>query len=201
MTMKTTQVINNAKWIIVCKAIQSILQLIIGMLCARYLGPSNYGLINYATSVVAFAIPIMRLSFDQTLVRELINSPKKEGEILGTSLVLNILSAVFCMAGVFLFVSVANRGDRTAILVCVLYSFSLVFSAIEMIQYWFQYKLLSKYTSVIMLVSYVVVSLYKIFLLVTSKSVFWFALVNSLDYGIIGISLIFFYLKSCCRPL
>ncbi len=193
--MKTTQVINNAKWIIVCKAIQSVLQMIIGMLCARYLGPSNYGLINYAASVVAFAIPIMRLGFDQTLVRELINSPKKEGEILGTSLVLNMLSAILCMMGVFLFVSFANHGDKTAITVCVLYSFSLVFSAIEMIQYWFQYKLLSKYTSVIMLISYVVVSLYKIFLLVTSKSVFWFALVNSLDYGIIGISLVFIYLK------
>lgn len=193
--MKTKQVISNAKWIIVCKAVQSVLQMIIGMLCARYLGPSNYGLINYAASVVAFAIPIMRLGFDSTLVREFINSPKKDGETLGTSLVLNTLSALLCMAGVFLFVSVANHGDETTIIVCVLYSLSLVFSAIEMIQYWFQYKLLSKYTSVIMLISYAVVSLYKIFLLVTSKSVFWFALVNSLDYGIIGISLIFIYLK------
>ena len=28
---------------------------VVGMLCARYLGPSNYGLISYAASIAAFA--------------------------------------------------------------------------------------------------------------------------------------------------
>ena len=193
--MKTKQVINNAKWIIICKIAQSVLQLFIGMLCARYLGPSNYGLINYASSIVAFVTPVMKLGFDSILVRELINSPEKEGEVMGTSLVLNVTSAFLCMLGVFSFVSVANYGDTTAILVCVFYSTSLVFLALEMIQYWFQYKLLSKYSSVIMLVSYIFVSAYRIFLLVTAKSVYWFALTNSLDYALIGISLIFIYNK------
>ena len=193
--MKTKQVINNAKWIIICKIAQSVLQLFIGMLCARYLGPSNYGLINYASSIVAFVTPVMKLGFDSILVRELINSPEKEGEVMGTSLVLNVTSAFLCMLGVFSFVSVANYGDTTAILVCVFYSTSLVFLALEMIQYWFQYKLLSKYSSVIMLVSYIFVSAYRIFLLVTAKSVYWFALTNSVDYAIIGISLIYVYNK------
>ncbi|MBR2715060.1 MAG: flippase [Ruminococcus sp.] len=193
--MKTKQVINNAKWIIVCKIAQSLLQMLIGMLCARYLGPSNYGLINYAASIVAFVTPIMKLGFDSTLVREFINTPEKEGEVMGTSLVLNVLSGIACIIGVFSFVSVANHGEPTVILVCVLYSTSLIFLALEMVQYWFQYKLLSKYTSLIMLMSYVVVSAYKIFLLITSKSVYWFALTNSLDYAIIGIALIFVYNK------
>lgn len=193
--MKVKQVVNNAKWIIVCKIVQSVLQLFIGMLCARYLGPSNYGLINYASSIVAFVTPVMKLGFDSILVRELINSPEKEGEVMGTSLVLNVASGFLCMLGVFSFVSVANYGEPTVILVCVLYSTSLVFLALEMVQYWFQYKLLSKYTSVIMLASYVVVSAYRIFLLMTSKSVYWFALTNSLDYALIGVSLIFIYNK------
>ena len=77
--MKQKQVFNNAKWIIVCKIAQSLIQLIVGMLCARYLGPSNYGLINYAASIVAFVLPIMRLGFDSTLVRELIENPENEG--------------------------------------------------------------------------------------------------------------------------
>ena len=87
--MKTKQVFNNAKWIIVCKIAQSILQFLVGIICARYLGPSNYGIINYASSVVSFALPIVKLGFDATLVRELIDNREKEGEILGTSLTLN----------------------------------------------------------------------------------------------------------------
>lgn len=178
-----------------CKIIQSLLQLLIGMLCARYLGPSNYGLINYAASVLAFATPLMRLGLNATLVHELVEDPDREGEIMGTALALNVGASLICMAGVLGFVSVANRGNTVTITVCVLYSLSLLFSALEMIQYWFQYKLMSKYSSIVMLTSYVVVSVYKIFLLVSGKSVYWFALTNSIDYGVISISLIaLFYL-------
>ncbi len=193
--MNFGKVFNNAKWIILCKIIQSVLQLVVGMLCARYLGPSNYGLISYAASIAAFATPVMRLGFNATLVHELVEAPEKEGEIMGTSLTMNILSSVLCMGGVALFVMFANAGEKETLLVCVLYSLSLFFAAIEMIQYWFQYKLQSKYSSLIMLVSYIVVSVYRIFLLVTSKNVYWFAVTHSIEYGIIGITLVFLYMK------
>jgi len=193
--MKYNKVINNASWIVACKIAQSLLQLVVGMLCARYLGPSNYGLISYAASVVAFALPIMRLGFNATMVHEFVETPEKEGEIIGTSLVLNILSSVLGIIGVSAFSAFANAGDTTTILVCVLYSFSLFFAAVEMIQYWYQYKLLAKYSSLIMFFAYIIVSVYRIYLLVTSKSVYWFALTNSLDYGIIGVSLIILYFK------
>ncbi len=201
MDINSKQVFNNAKWIIVCKIAQSILQLIIGMLCARYLGPANYGLINYASAVVAFAMPLMKLGFDAVLVHELVDSPEKEGEIMGTALTMNVLSSLACMAGVATFVSFANSGDLAKLVVCILYSTSLVFAALEMIQYWFQYKLLSKYSSLVMLISYVIVSLYRCFLLIFGKSVYWFALTHSLDFCIIGISLILIYKKKTLQKL
>ena len=175
--------------------IQSALQLVIGMFCARFLGPSNYGLINYAASIVAFATPVMRLGFGGTLVHEYINNPKKEGAIAGTSIVLNIISSIACIVGVSTFATVANFNEPQTIVVCILYSFSLFFSALEMIQYWFQYKLLSKYSSIGMLVAYLVVSAYKIVLLVTQRSVEWFALSHCVEYGSIAIILFFIYYK------
>lgn len=193
--MKAKQVFNNAKWIIVCKVVQSLMQFVIGMLCARYLKPDNYGLINYAASLVAFALPIMKLGFDATLVRELIENPYKEKEIMGTSLLLNVISSLFCLCGVTAFASVMNAGESTTIWVCFLYSFSIICTALEMTQYWFQYKLLSKYSSIVMLLAYVVISVYKIILLITQQSVHWFAVANALDYGLIGFTLIFIYLR------
>lgn len=193
--METKQVFNNAKWIIVCKIAQSILQLIVGMISARYLGPANYGLISYAASVSAFAMPIMRLGLDAIFVYQLVQEPEKEGEIVGTSLILNVIMSIFCIGGVAAFASVANFGKTEAILVCVLYSVSIFFAALEIVQYWFQYKLFSKYSSVIMLVSYFFVSAYKIFLLATQKSIYWFALSHSVEYGTIAILLIVFYFK------
>ncbi len=193
--MKYNQAVNNATWIVACKIAQSVLQLVVGMLSARYLGPSNYGLINYAASVVAFALPLMRLGFNATLVHEYVETPQQEGEIAGTALTLNVFSSLLCIAGVSAFSAVANAGDTTAITVCVLYSFSLLFAAVEMIQYWFQYKLLAKYSAVVMFLAYVIVSVYKVCLLITSKSVFWFAVTNSLDFGLIGFALLLIYSK------
>lgn len=199
--MKLKRVFQNAKWIILCKIIQSLLQMVVGMLCARYLGPGNYGIIGYATSVTALVLPVMKLGLDGTLVNELVREPESEGEIMGTALIMNVLSSLVCMAAVALFVSAANAGDTTVIVVCVLYSISVFCAALEMIQYWFQYKLLSKYASLTMLLAYVAVSAYRIALLITGKSVYWFALTNPLDYGIIGVSLIALYSRFATQKL
>lgn len=193
--MKKRDVLKNAKWIVGCKIIQSLLQLVIGMLTARYLGPSNYGLVNYAASVVAFAVPVMQLGLRSTLVQEYVNHPEEEGRILGTSLVMNLVSSFACIAGVVTFAAAANSGETETILVCLLYSTSLFFQALEMIQYWFQAKLMSRYPSVVMLTTYFVVALYRIFLLITQKSVSWFALSHSIEYGLVGIALLLCYKK------
>lgn len=199
--MNTNSVFNNAKWIILCKVAQSLLQLVIGMLSARYLGPANYGLVNYAASVVAFAVPLMQLGLNATIVRELIDNPDREGDILGTSLVMQLVSGGICMLLVAGFVSAANYGETQTQMVCVLYSLSLLFQAVETVQYWFHSKLQSKYPSIMMLCAYIVVSAYKIYLLVAAKSIYWFAVVYSIEYGIVGISLLFIYKKQAPQSL
>ena len=46
--------VKNASWLIMGKVAQMAISLIVGVLTARYLGPSNYGLINYASAYTAF---------------------------------------------------------------------------------------------------------------------------------------------------
>lgn len=193
--MTNRAVLKNASWIVGCKIIQSILGLVVGMQTARYLGPSNYGLISYAASVTAFFVPIMQLGLRSTLVQEFINKPEKEGQTLGTALVMNLISALACIVGIVAFTAIANRGERDTIVVCALYSVSLIFQALEMVQYWFQAKLLSKYTAIISVASYTAASAYKIYLLVTQKSVYWFAISQVIDYAIIAVGLIFIYIR------
>ena len=191
--MNSRKVFNNAKWIVLCRIGQSLLQLLIGMITARYLGPAQYGLIGYAGSVTAFALPLMQLGLQSTLIQEMIETPEEEGKIMGTALMMDLISGLFCMGMVCLFVTVANPGETETLIVCALYSISLLVRALELMQQWFQYKLASKYSSIVMLMAYIAVSAYKIFLLATAKSIYWFALVNALDYGISGAALIVIY--------
>lgn len=193
--MFSKKILNNTKWIVVCKAARSILQMIVGLISVRYLGPANYGLIEYAKSVTWFAFPLMRLGLDGTLVRELTQTPDQEGTIMGTSLIMNLVSGAFCIFGVCTFVFFANPGETVTLIVCGLYSLSLLFAALELMQYWFQFQLKSKYPSLAMLCAYVIVSIYKIYLLTAQKNIYWFALVNSIDYLVIGFLLLRIYRK------
>ena len=176
------KVAKNATWIIACRVIQAVFALIINMLTARYLGPSNFGLITYASSLVAFVVPVMNLGFSAILVQEVVNNPEREGKTLGTSLLLSLCSSVLCIIGVLAFAFIANHDEPVTIMVCLLYSFILIFQALDLMQYWFQAKFLSKYTSIVSLCAYLIVSAYKIYLLVTAKSVYWIAISNAFDY-------------------
>lgn len=189
------KVAKNATWIIACRIVQSVFALVINMLTARFLGPSNFGLITYAASLVAFVVPIMNLGLSNILVQEIVNNPDREGKTLGTSMFLCLLSSFACIIGVTSFAIIANHDEPVTILVCLLYSLNLIFQALELIRYWFQAKYLSKYTSIVSLCAYLIVSAYKVFLLITAKNVYWFAISNAFDYAIIAICCIIIYHK------
>lgn len=191
--MLKSKIAKNAIWIIACKMIQIVLNLVVTMISARYFGPSGYGLISYAASLVAFVSPIMKLGFNSVLVQETVLFAKDEGKIYGTAIVTSFCSAIACMLGLFGFANFVHAGEQVTILVCSLYSVILMFEAIELIQYWFQAKYLSKYFSLISLFAYVIVTAYKIFLLASGQSIYLFAISNAIDYFLIDVGLICVY--------
>lgn len=193
--IKSSKIAKNASWLIACRIVQSIMSLVVTMLTARYLGPSNYGLLNYAASVVSFVAPIALLGLNNVLVQEYVSQPDKEGEINGSALSMSFCSAIICILGVIAFSNIANRNDTECIIVGALYSVMLISQVLELIQYWFQYKYLSKYTAIVSCIAYMLVSGYKIFLLASGKSIRWFAVSNALDYFIIAVSLFLIYKK------
>ena len=198
--MNNRRIINNTIWIVGCKVFRALLGMLVTMLSARYLGPSGYGLISYAASIVTFVVPVMQLGLNSTLVQELVNDPDHEGRIMGTSIVMSLVSGVGCIVGVIAFSMLTNPGEPVTTVVCGLYSIQLVFQALEQIQYWFHAKLLSKYVSVTMLIAYGVTSGYKILLLALGSSVYWFALAQALDFLLIsGILLVIYRRKGSGR--
>lgn len=195
MSISNQKVFKNATWIIACKIAQSLISLVIGTISARYLGPSNYGLISYASSLIAFITPLAQLGLRNIFVEQIMSHPEREGKTIGTSLVMSITSSLLCIVSCITFVLLVNAGERDTLIVCALYSITLLFQMSEMIEYWYQAKLLSKYTSLVALAAYTVVALYRVFLLITQKSIYWFALTNALDYLLITVALLILYWK------
>ena len=88
-----SKVTKNAGWLIGGKVIQMLINLVVGLITARYLGPSNYGLINYAGAYTAFFSSFCTLGINSVIVKEFVDHPDKTGEIIGTTLGLRALSS------------------------------------------------------------------------------------------------------------
>lgn len=196
MTLKRilkNKIFSNASWLILGKIFQMLLNLIVGILTARYLGPSNYGLINYANSYIAFFASICNLGINSIIVKEFIDNRKENGEILGTSIVLKIISSFLSAITIICLVYALNDNDMTITLIVMLCCIGMLFQVFETLNYWFQSKLNSKVTAIATLISYFITSLYKIFLLITQKPILYFAFSTSIDYICLAILLFIFY--------
>lgn len=185
--------IKNAGWLIGGKVAQMLLQLIVGALSARYLGPDNYGLIGYATAYVTLFTPLCMLGINSVIIKDFADDPCSQGAAVGSSIVIRAVSSVISVAMIIGFVCVLDRGDHATIYVTALCSIALLFKVFDTINYWFQSRYQSKIPSIISVIAYVVVSVYRVILLVRQSSVYWFALATSVDCAVIAVCLLWAY--------
>ncbi len=188
--------IRNAGWLIGGKVAQMILSLFVGVLSARYLGPSNYGLISYGSALIAFFMSLCTLGINSVIVKEFFDHPDEQGKALGSAIFFRIISS-FCSAILVIAVSfIIDYGQWETITVVALCSISLIFHSFDTINYWFQSQYKSKVTAIAGFIAYAVTAIYKIILLILGKSVFWFAFATSVDYIVLGIVLLIAYKKN-----
>lgn len=198
---KTNAVIKNAGWLMAGRVIQLLINLVVGLLTARYLGPSNYGLIGYGTAYTGFFYSLCTLGINSVMVKELLDAPDKEGETLGTSLLLRFVSSALSVLLILCIVYVADDGDRTTLLVVGLTAVGMLFQTFELFFYWFQSRLQSKVTALVSLIAYIITAAYRVILLVSGKSVVWFAFATAVDYMAVAVLIFRQYRKHGGRPL
>lgn len=194
-------VAKNASWLIVSKIFQMVLGFLVGIMSARYLGPSNYGVINYAAAYTAFFTSLCTLGINSVIIKEFVDNKNKEGRVIGTALGLRAISSILSAIIIVCISCFIDKGEMTTILVVALSSIGTIFYIFEIFAYWFQARLESKKMAIASLIAYSVTTIYKFVLLVTSKPVLYFAAATSVDYICIAIILIFFYIRADGPPI
>ena len=189
------KIVKNASWIIACKVAETIFMLAVTMLQARIFGPSNFGLISYAQSIVTVIVPIMQLGLNSVLIRELVDHKDEEGTIMGSSITMAMLTSPIAILIVLLFTAFVNAGQTETIIVCGLYSSLLLFQVFELLQYWFLAHYMSKYTALTCFAAYVIASIYRLAVLFINKSIYLYALSQAIYYLVIALVLLYFYKK------
>lgn len=194
--MLKNKFLSNAGWMIGGKVFQMSLSLVMGMITARYLGPSNFGVINYTASFVAFFTSVCTLGLNGIIVKELIDNPNKEGEILGTSIYMRLVSSLLSSISILIIIKLINPKEDIFLIIAFLQVLSLIFQSFDMINYWYQAKMMSKFCVITQSIGYLVMTVYRIVILLLNKSVEWFAFCTSLDMLVISSLLLISYYKN-----
>lgn len=185
--------VSNTMWDIGGKIFQMVLTLIVGMLTARYLGPSNYGVIGETASYVAFFSVVCQLGFTSTAVKEIMDNTDRQGEILGTTIFFRVCTSIISSVAITILLFIMKGGDRLIVTVAFLQSLSLIFQSFEMIHYWYQSRLETQVSVKIQSIAYIIMAIYKIAILALGKNVQWFAFSTALEAAVVGLFLIIVY--------
>lgn len=185
----------NTFWILFGQIIRMMISFIVGILTARYLGPSNNGIITYVNSYIAFFTSIIGLGLNGVIIHEFVNNRHEEGKILGTAIflrfILGIISAFAFVGIVFL----TDGRDKTVLAVAILQAIQLPFLCFDTVNYWYQSNMNSKYSVLVQTIAYIVTSVYKVYLLISGKSVVWFGFAVSLDVIVLAVLFFLLYQK------
>lgn len=182
----SSKIAQNSGWIIGGKVAQMIIGFLVGIFTARYLGPSNYGIINTAQAYTSFILPVCTLGFSAIFVKCILDHPDEEGKYLGSGIAIRCGVSIITMVVMFFVVLFLNPGEKELHLVFFIHSFVLLFQSFDLFDYWYQSKYRSKYPAIFGIIGYIAAAAYKVFLLVTGKSVAWFAFATVLDYAIVA---------------
>lgn len=129
-------IMSNLIWATAGKVTTMLSGLVIGVLVARYLGPEQFGLMNWVISFVFLFQTISIFGLDLIEVREEAAHPDDYNKVIGTAfgirLILSIVSVLLCIGTCF----IMDKDAETTLLVTI-YSVSVVANTLSVIRNYF----------------------------------------------------------------
>jgi len=184
----------NTSWLFFERIIGMAVSFFVGVYVARYLGPANFGLLSYAGSFVGLFAGISALGLDNIVVREIVRDEKKRDELLGTSFILKFIGSIFVIIIVLIAVRFTNNDNFTNLLIYIIV-IGTIFQSFNVINFYFQAKVLSKYTVYAQVFSTILCSVIKLLLIHFNMGLIYFAMVTLIQSVILVSGFMVMYRK------
>jgi len=185
----------NTSWLFGEKILRMIVGLFVGIWVARYLGPEQFGLFSYAQGFVGIFTAIATLGLDSIVVRELVKDDTRRDELISTAFWLKFMGAFGVLIVLALAVNFTSNDSHTNSLVFIISS-ATIFQSFNVVDMYFQSKVLSKYIVYANVISLFISSIVKITLILNEAPLIAFAWVILFDSFILASGFIYFYLKN-----
>ncbi len=136
------KIIRNVGWLFAERGLSIVLSLFIGIYVVRYLGAENFGKFSYIISFVGLFGVIAKLGLDAIVVRNIVRDENSSQEILGTAFVLKFIGSLLTVALIVGATSILEDDPQIRWMTLII-ALGLLFSSFEVIEFWFQSKVLA----------------------------------------------------------
>lgn len=104
---------------------------------ARQLGPHQFGILNFASALVAILLSVAAMGMDTPVILRITQTEKSDA-VVNAVLALRVVAGVVVFAFAVLLAFILKSGDPTALSVTLIVNLSIVLSTFNVFDYWFK---------------------------------------------------------------
>jgi O-antigen/teichoic acid export membrane protein len=169
------------------KIIRLVLNVFVAIYVARYLGPEQFGILNYAISFVVLFSAFATLGLDGVVVRNLVTRPEERDLTLGTAFGLKLFGSVLLVGFVLLGLQFTSSDSQTKWMVAIIAG-GMIFKTVGVVDFFFQATVQAQFNTVSQFCAALLSTLVQIALIQFQASLVWFAVAIVFENFILGIA-------------
>ena len=169
------RILGNMGWLMVDRIVRMAMGLFVTVWVARYLGPVQFGSLNFAFAFVSLFGTLATLGLDGIVVREVVHNAADTREILGTTFALRLVSGLLAVGASIATLGLIQLNDRQTLLLVSILSLTLVFQAFDTIDSFFQSQVRSKITVWAKNTAFLIFAAVRVWLICVKAPVWMFA--------------------------
>lgn len=181
----------NTAWLLVEKVLRLISAFFLGIWVARYLGPDKYGIYSFSLSFSILLGALSSLGIDNLIVKNIAIDLSSESDVVGSSLVLRSGGLILSLGIVLVLRQMGFLTNETYSCVLLFVIGTSTLNVSRAFEFYFQAKVISKYSVISNVVAVIVSIAVKLVLLYYKASIDWF--VYSYIFEVVIIACFYYY--------
>ncbi len=176
----------NSGWLIAERLLRMVAAVLISIWIVRHLGPHDFGILAYGLSLVLLVDTVAALGLKGVVVREVLEDPRQEPEIVGTTVGLRLGMSLVALLGVLGW-GVAARSDSAALGVVTVLTLGLPLGSLSVLELAFESSLQSRHGVMARVVALALASVLRIVLLAVEAPLMAFAVAGAFELTVAGL--------------
>ena len=187
------KVLGNTGWLISDKIIRMAIGLFVAAWVARYLGPDQYGLLNFSLALVALVGVLSNLGLQELIIRNIVKDPEKRDDLLGTAFVIKAVGGILVFIFSILITFLIRPDDLTSHVLVIIIAAGPIFQSFDVIEFYFKSQVKAKYSVIAKSISFLVINVLKVVLIILEAPLIAFAFAVTADILLGSASLVAAY--------